>query len=542
MQMQVTHRTIFLIIWLCSLLGWLLSGCRYVQLPVSPTSASSTIPAALSPTATRELKTTPTASVVGKPVQIEEQQLALLVEHRKDLDTLQVSTHYQIEINIYYDDLTFEGLAFIDYSNNETVPLKQVYFRLFPNGHKAYGNGSLVVTEASVDGQPAESRLSQSDTILEIRLPDQLNPGQHARFELTFRGQVPQDFGGAGTPTGYGIYNYSEGVMALSGWYPILAVYDEDGWNLDPISEIGDSVYSDIALYTVDLTVDRELLLAATGVIVGRSEEQESTRYRLVSGPVRDFFLVLSPDFREASLDVDGTLVRSFYLPEHEEGGNHALTVARDSLAIFNKLFGAYPYTELEVVEAPMQYALGVEYPGIFLVTSASYGDPADTGFAATIAHETAHQWWYNLVGNDVFDDPWLDEALATYSTSLYYQEVFGPAGYRGYSDYLQGRYEELLEDGKDEVVTLSLSAFEELKDPRIYSRVVYVKGALFLKSLRESIGDQAFFTSLQNYFGNQKYRVAQPEDLLSEFEAAAGHPLDIIFQQWLYSKTTQKP
>jgi len=229
-------------------------------------------------------------------------------------------------------------------------------------------------------------------------------------------------------------------------------------------------------------------------------------------------------------------------LPGHEDGGRTALKIASDSLAVFNEFFGAYPYKELEVVEAPMQYALGVEYPGIFLVTSESYADPGDTGFAATIAHETAHQWWYNLVGNDVFDDPWLDEALTTYSTSLYYQEIVGRGAYQGYIDYLQNRYDEFLAEYMDEVVTLDLPGFEALGNPRIYSRVVYTKGALFFKSLREKIGDRAFFKSLQNYFEHQKYRLARPEDLLMEFESAAGQNLEGFYQQWLYSKNTSKP
>ena len=40
--------------------------------------------------------------------------------------------------------------------------------------------------------------------------------------------------------------------------------------------------------------------------------------------------------------------------------------------------------------------------------------------------HETAHQWWYGVVGNDQIDEPWLDEALTEYSTILYYGHRYG--------------------------------------------------------------------------------------------------------------------
>ncbi len=525
-----------ILVWILS--GGLLSGCLNIQAPVSPSNTDPSMQVA----PTKALGILPSVPPKGDQTLTGEQSQALLTEYHTDLDALQDLVHYQIELTVNFDDLTFEGVAQIDFVNNEQTPLDRVYFRLFPNGQKSYGDGSLAVSAVFENGQPAETKLSQTDTVLEVTLQDELSPGIRTTFEILFQGRVPHNFGGDATGSGYGIYNFSDNVLALSGWYPILAVYDEDGWNLDPNSEIGDSVYSEIALYTVELTVDPTLVVAATGVEVGRREEQDATRYRLVSGPVRDFFLVLSPSFQVVSQDVDGTLVKSLYLPGHEDRGVAGLEIASDSLAVFNVLFGSYPYTELEVVEAPMRYALGVEYPGIFLVTSESYSDPEDTGFAATIAHETAHQWWYNLVGNDVIDDPWLDEALTTYSASLYYQAKFGQGGYQGYVDYLQNRYDEFLDEGKDEVVTLSLPTFEAFGEPRIYSRVVYTKGALFFKSLREEIGDKAFFKALQNYFENQKYRLAKPEDLLMEFEAASGQNLDELYQQWLYSKVIPQP
>jgi aminopeptidase N len=43
------------------------------------------------------------------------------------------------------------------------------------------------------------------------------------------------------------------------------------------------------------------------------------------------------------------------------------------------------------------------------------------------IVHETAHQWWYSMVGNDQILEPWLDESLADYSEVVYYDEKSGP-------------------------------------------------------------------------------------------------------------------
>lgn len=536
--MNTDFKKVHLVALICSISIWLLSGCLVRLTPGSPTNANTGVP--VEPT--KVLETPSHFTTQAETNFIEEQSQAVLPEFRTDLEALRDLPYYRIDLTVNFNELTFEGIAHIDFLNNENISLERIYFRLFPNGKKTYGDGSLIVTAVYVNGQPVETKLSKSDTVLDVTLLNPLNPGHRTTFEIAFQGQVPRDFGGEETGAGYGIFNFSDGVLALSGWYPILAVYDEDGWNLDPVSELGDSVYSEMAFYNVNLTVDSSLAVAATGVEIGRRDEQGITRYHLVSGPVRDYFLALSASYQVVSEEVAGTLVKSYYLPGHEDAGRTALRIASDSLLVFNERFGAYPYSELELVEAPMRYALGVEYPSIFMVTSESYSEPDDTSFAATIAHETAHQWWYNLVGNDVFDDPWLDEALTTYSTGLYYESKFGEGGYQGYSEYLQNRYDELLEAGKDEVITLDLPGFEALGDPRIYSRVVYTKGALFFKSLREKIGDEAFFEALQNYFENQKYRLAKPENLLVEFETASGQKLEDFYQQWLYSKTTPKP
>ncbi len=181
---------------------------------------------------------------------------------------------YAISVDIGAGAQAFQGHERLKYTNNEGVELDALYFRLFPNGKGSYGNGSLSVTKMSLAGAPAEGELSVSDTVLKIPLPAKLEPGQTVELEFDFSGVVPVDFGGGASPSGYGIYNYSDGVLALSGWYPILAVYDEQGWNLDAPSVIGDSVYSDIAFYSVDISLPREMVLAATGVQTGSQDRR----------------------------------------------------------------------------------------------------------------------------------------------------------------------------------------------------------------------------------------------------------------------------
>lgn len=461
---------------------------------------------------------------------------ALLPAARQDLSSLAQATRYILALDIDPSLRRFEGRAQVEVTNQEDVPLQSLYFRLLPNGQKSYGDGSLTLSEVRVNGQPALSQLSAQDTVLEIPLPASLPPGQRVDLTMVFAGQVPLDFGSG--VAGYGIYNLdlNQVVLSLSGWYPILAVYDHQGWNLDPVSEIGDSVYSDTAFYSVRVCAPASLVVASTGSRVDQQASGDRVCARLESGPTRDFYLVASPNFNLVSQQVDGVMVNSYSLPGHEQASQLALNIARDSLRIYNQKFGAYPFTEMDVVEAPMRNALGVEYPGIMLVGSTLYDQPGEPEFSVTIAHEVAHQWWYSVVGNDVFDSPWLDEGLTTYSSSLYYEYGSSPEFARGLLAYWQQRYERLEEEGKDDQIVQSLAHFESLGDPSIYSGVVYTKGALFFHALRQEIGDTAFFDALQQYYQARKYAIAQPADLLAAFEAAAGRSLEAFYASWLYT------
>lgn len=532
-------------IWLVSLLSALvailvgLSACQAIaryadevfQGGASETYATS--PAGVEP----EVPSTPGVTVYAPRGGGVESSAALLPFVRTDSLALIHAPRYTMQLALDYQALTFQGLAQVDYNNSENVPLERLYFRLLPNGGGSYGDGSLVVTQVEVAGQPAQVKLSLKDTLLEIKLPGVLHPGESLRMDFEFNGAVSKDFGNRAHPTGYGIYNYSDGVLALSGWYPILAVYDHQGWNLDPVAGIGDSVYSDIAFYTLDISLPSDLKIVATGVEVSRQVSEGVAHIRFESGPARDFFLVASPDFQVESLTVDGTTVNSYYLPGYRNAALKALSVATDSLHIFNQKFGPYPYTELDVVEAPMNHALGVEYPGVFLVSASLYDAPGKPEFVVTTAHEVAHQWWYNVVGNDVFDEPWLDEALTTYSSSLYYE--FRPDGMvpNGMIEHWQNRYDRLLQEGEDDLITQSLAYFESLEAVSIYGGVVYNKGALFFHALRREIGDEAFFAALKAYYQAHQYQIATSQDLLQTVEKASGRDLETFYQEWLYSK-----
>lgn len=438
------------------------------------------------------------------------------------------------DFDIFVDDLNaaFRGTLKLTYLNQEGIVLDSLAFRLFPNGGKSYGAGWLEVEEIFWDHRKVPPEFSLDNTVMEIPLTGGLEPGKTAQIKITFSGKIPEDFQGGG----YGLFNQSQGVTVLSGWIPLLAVYDDEGWNLDPVSSIGDSVYSDAAFFHGKITLRDGLTAAATGTEINQKKLDEGLIIReYVSGPAREFALVLGEKLNRLSITIQDTRINSYYLPGDEDAARLALETAGASLEIFNQAFGQYPFAELDVVEVPMRYAAGIEFPGLVLLGESIYQSEAQSWFRTVVAHEVAHQWWYNLVGSDVIDEPWLDEALTTYSSIIYFEEAFGETAYQEMRGYYQQSYQRAVDGGNDHPVTESLGYFESTAARKsAYSPIVYSKGALFFDAVRQEIGDENFFAGLRKYFYENRYQIGTPEELLLSFEESSGRDLGELFDHWL--------
>jgi aminopeptidase N len=253
---------------------------------------------------------------------------------------------------------------------------------------------------------------------------------------------------------------------------------------------------------------------------------------RFVTGPVREFMLIASPAVTMEKAEVDGTMVRHWGLLGGEARWSESLRAAVDSLALFNQRFGPYPYAELDSVAVPLRNAAGVEYPGLIIMGASLYEPDEERPFllGLVVSHEVAHQWWYGVVGNDVLEHPWQDEALAVFG-SLVYQQEYQPNFYTGTLAFYRSEVELLGEETVDTGLGQSLEEFRA--NPGLYGPVVYEQGGVFFEELRSKLGEEVFFTALQTYYAQQRYRLAAPEDLLLSFELACNCELDEFYAQW---------
>jgi hypothetical protein len=431
---------------------------------------------------------------------------------------------YEMTLVIEPDNGSLTAHQSVHYTNDETTPLNEVYFHLLPN----LLGGRIFVSDVEVDGRAVNPLFEQiNDTVLRVPLTGPLAPGESVIITLNYFTAIPQEAG-----RNYGIFAQIGDVITLAHFYPMLAVYDDAGWNIAPAVEFGDPTYADAAFYDVTITAPDDQVIVVSGVTVESQAQDGEQVQRVVMGPARDFYLALSPAYAVETAMVGETAVYSYAPAEFAPASAQAAAVAAEAIRIFSDRFGPYPYTELDIVATPT-LALGVEYPGIIAITQREY-DPDDPLFAnnyleTTVAHEVAHQWFYNIVGNDQLNEPWLDEALAQYATWLYLVDRYGEASARPYEESWHGRLERA--SSPPLPIGLPVSAYEGAD----YSAIIYGRGPLFLQALAEAMGQTTFDAFLRYYVQQQEWEIATTDSFQTLAEAQCQCDLTKLFQEWVY-------
>jgi hypothetical protein len=401
---------------------------------------------------------------------------------------------YRMSLDVDYAEGTFQGDVTVLCENRTPVAFDELFFRLYGNADVLYGAASIEVTSTLVAGDPAATTLFADDTVLFVPLARPLAPGESIEVRLAFHGRAARTSeAGFATETEYGLLTKSPDVLTLTAFYPILAPYAQEGWVLDPVNPVGDPLFADAATYDVSLVVDANVSTIPRADTTSR-EPDGRVRLSFARAEMRDFPLALvSGERTPLETSSDGIVIRSWFAPRHAEASSVALERGAAAVGIYSALFGPLPYASVDIVEAPLQRAAGVEFSGLFLVSEANAANPQDAFFDVIVSHEMAHQWFYAAVGNDPTEEPWLDEALATYASNVFLSVAVSAAAAQGERAVWAAVYDRARQVRPDLHVTSPVYAFP---DSGTYAAFVYSGGALELDALRREIGDDASHTA----------------------------------------------
>src|SRR5262249_16709248 len=340
------------------------------------------------------------------------------------------AARYEVSVAVDPQAATYKGHESVTFVNRQKKSTNYLSLFLYPNDPSITKSDKKFMTLSGVTVAGKTVKLDESGPSVQVHLEQPLQSGQSVTVEMDFEAKIPRQAGkdmftetmdelmgmlnqSAQTEQDYGIFSSSKEILNLGMWYPAMAKYDSEGWDEERYSGIGDVSYFDPADFNVTLTLPVECQAATTGTVVKKIPQKDSTmEYHIESRMTRDFAIELSSKYTSKSRISDRTVIQSYFLRNHQESGQQVLDAAARAFEYYEKLMGPYPYTELDVVEAPLYGgAGGVEFPGLVTVSSMLYKDPdasSDDLLAQmmannpafeqilefVVAHEVAHQWW----------------------------------------------------------------------------------------------------------------------------------------------------
>ena len=287
------------------------------------------------------------------------------------------------------------GSEAVAFTNLGSTDLSTIYLRLWSNGVSGCQPRNAIEITNVVGG--TAHALTVNCTAVQVDLDAPLAPGDRARVAMDLRIQVPAR---------NDRFGYHGGLALFGTALPTLAIDDDAGWHLDPFVDLGESFYSVVGDYHVSMRMPKSVRVVTTGVATQPTVSPDGHHgATYVAKGVRDFEWAAGP-LRHTIGYVGATRVVVSYVSGLTTAGTAAasLVAAKRALADLGQAFGRFPYPEMDVVLTEFAAFGGMEYPTIIFTNSSA------------IYHEMAHQWWYGIVGDDQFHEPWLDESFATWS------------------------------------------------------------------------------------------------------------------------------
>ena len=388
-----------------------------------------------------------------------------------------------------------KGSERIHFVNRGPAALTSVWLRLWANGPDRCRPRRIAVRiEAPAKAGTESVRCSA----LEARLPAPLAPGARGSLSLTFHVDVRKAddrFGHAGK------------IVLLGNVIPVLAVEDDRGLHLERYSPNGESFYSLAARWDAQLRFPARLRAASTGAVLAERVRKGRRILHVGTPQARDFGLAIGP-LHVSTTTTHGVRIRAFA----RAGARNVranLRAARRTVDALSSRLAPYGGRELDIVllGGGVGGFGGMEYPELIFTLP----------FGNVIAHEIAHQWWYGLVGDDQFHEPWLDESFATYSEERLYPLFDQCDPRRPYGVVSPSRR------------GFALDSTMEVWDrsPIAYGEVVYLAGSCALQTLERDLGRSRMTAVLRLLQSRFRFGVMRKSDVLDAIhEVAPGYDI----------------
>lgn len=457
--------------------------------------------------------------------QVTNQRAAMHTSAVNDIQTSNTAPHYTIVGTVNPTTRTLSATQTLVYTNRTASKLTSIGMRLYANLTDV--GGRTTVTNVRVNGTAATPTYGTQRFFLSIPLATPLAAGKSISISMGFTTTAPTNT----DPNLFGTLVSDGTTLSMPYAYPMVAFLRGGVWDTAIPDSKGDIVTNEISLYDVRLTGPLTgYTFVSTGTTTATTKTRDTQTVQIYSGLQRDFAFALTK-LSKKSQTVSGTTINVYGPASRAAVTTSALAAAVAALPIFNTNIGQYPYKELDIISVDAGDFWGIEFPGFVLIEQDQYTN--NPNFEPLIVHEVGHQWFYNVIGNDVQRDAFVDEGLTNYTELLYSQARNRPTAATETLTYWRDDLAALRAAGNDAVVDQPMSAMTDDQ----YTTLSYSKAALYIHAVRLQIGEAAFATALKGYFTASKYRIVDGPAFRSAAESACTCSLTTLYSKWILQK-----
>ena len=402
-----------------------------------------------------------------------------------DRTSVDLAATYDADVHLGFDDRSLAVDVTIAVTNRsgdgiDRIELNTITAKL----------GDLRLRQVEIDGKPADASVLGQSIVVPLGgvLPD----GAVTTLRVRLGAHLRSNLDGSNW-----MFTRTGGILQASRWLPWVGLqrpFDRPNH--------GDPFFTALSPHVrVRITSDRRLVIATPGARIAA----DGLTQTFEAENVRDFHIVASPSFRIRERCVGDWTVRAYVRPGFPTAT--VLDDAADGLTRMSELAGAYPYSTFTIAQTAGGYAL--EGPGMIWIPTGLAGSRLHWN----VYHETAHQWFYGLVGSDGALDPFADEAVATHLG----QVVSG-----------------IWRSNSCPWRRLDLSIYRY--STSCYFGQIYLHGAQLLRSVRRTMGSAAFWEATRDYITAHQFAIGSTAAFLETLQAHTSKDLRPILAPWFPS------
>jgi hypothetical protein len=439
----------------------------------SATAAGTTTSTSAGITSTAQL-----ASVIPSkaPTQASQAVADAIVPGSVNATSINLTAEYDVTVRLNFGTRAFRVDSTMTVANTsgksiDRLELNTVAARL----------GGMAITLATVDGKAVHPTVT--DQTIHFPLGGVLAAGQTASVRIAYRATLRSTITGSNW-----LFTRINGVLDAYRWLP---------WISKPIAfnrpNHGDPFMTPVSpRVRVTIVSERPLRYATTGEQVGGGGLTKIFEAR----NVRDFSFTGAADYSVQSATLGNVIIHVWGRPGFPI--STAMRAAKTALSREAALLGAYPYRTYDVAQTAGGY--GMESPGLTWIPRGV----ASGNIPYLVAHETGHQWFYGIVGNNQATEPYADEAATDFVAR-----------------YILG----LRRASRCSTARLDLTIYEY--SSACYYEDIYIQGGNFLDDIRRRMGSTAFWAGIRDYLAAHRFKLTTTKTLLDTLDAHT--PLDLV-------------